>query len=74
MLLFLYSMKSMKKKKSSGHDEISQECLLLGVHALAAPLTKLINQPITTGIVPDSWKEAVVSPILKKGDKHDKAE
>ena len=67
------AMKSMKKKKSCGHDEISQECLLLGSQNLAGPLTKLINQSISTGIVPDSWKEAVVSPILKKGNKHDKA-
>ena len=57
-------MKKMRKKKSSGHDEISQECLLNGAKILAAPLTKLINQSISTGFVPDSWKEAVVSPIL----------
>ena len=33
-----------EKKKSSGHDKISQECLLMEVQSLAAPLTKLINQ------------------------------
>ena len=66
-------MKSMKKKKSSGHDRISQECLLMGSKHLASPLAKIINESIRTGIVPSSWKEAVVTPILKKGCKTDKA-
>ena len=50
---------------------ISQECLLLGQEALAAPLTDIINQSIRTGIFPAQWKEAVVVPILKKGDAKD---
>ena len=35
-------MKKMSKKKSKGKDGISQECLLLGHEALAAPLTDII--------------------------------
>ena len=35
---------------------------------LAKPLTDLINRSIASGIVPESWKEAVVIPILKKGN------
>ena len=65
-------MKSMKKKKSSGHDRITQECLLMGEQHLATPLTKIINESIRTGIVPNSWKAAVVTPILKKGCRTDK--
>ena len=42
-------MKQMKKKKSKGADGIPQECLLLGLEALAAPLTGIINQSITDG-------------------------
>ena len=61
-------MKSMKMKKSGGPDEISQECLLIGRYALAKPLTNIINASIKQGKVPDSWKEAVVIPIFKKGD------
>ena len=38
-------MKNMSKKKSKGNDGISQECLLLGLDVLAAPLTKIINTP-----------------------------
>ena len=64
-------MKNMSKKKSKGNDGISQECLLLGLDVLAAPLTKIINNSITSGVFPDQWKEAIVVPILKKGDKKD---
>ena len=65
------TMKKMAKKKSKGSDDISQECLILGLEALAAPLTEIINYSINTGIVPEQWKEAIVVPILKKGDPKD---
>ena len=61
-------MKAMSKKKSKGNDGISQECLLLGTEVLAGPLTKIINTSIETGHFPDQWKEAIVVPILKKGN------
>ena len=64
-------MKKMAKKKSKGKDGISQECLLLGQEALAAPLTAIINQSIETGVFPRDWKESIVVPILKKGDPKD---
>ncbi len=64
-------MKNMSKKKSKGIDGVSQECLLLGLDVLAAPLTKIINNSITSGKFPDQWKEAIVVPILKKGDAKD---
>ena len=62
------TMKKMAKKKSKGNDGISQECLILGHEALAGPLTNVINASINDGIFPDQWKEAIVVPILKKGD------
>ena len=65
------AMKKMAKKKSKGSDDISQECLILGLETLAAPLTEIINASISTGVVPEQWKEAIVVPILKKGDPKD---
>ena len=35
---------------------------------LDTPITHIINTPITTGVFPEHWKNAVVIPILKKGD------
>ena len=58
----------MKKKKSSGIDGVSQECLLEGSEVLVIPLTRLINTSIQSGIFPEEWKLAVVTPLLKKGE------
>ncbi len=41
---------SLEKKKSSGSDGLTQEQLVLGAKALAAPLTRLINSSITSGV------------------------
>ena len=60
-------MKKLKKKKSSGMDGLRQEHLILGSKNLIAPLTTIINQSIEDGEFPQSWKEAVVTPVLKKG-------
>jgi hypothetical protein len=59
---------SLKKKKSAGIDGISQEQLFLGVKVLVVPLTRIINNSISSGEFPLIWKEALVKPILKKGD------
>ncbi len=56
----------MKKKKSAGIDGISQEQLVLGAKVLVVPLTRIINSSISSGEFPSMWKEALVTPILKK--------
>jgi len=62
------AMCSLKKKKSAGVDGISQENLVLGAKVLVVPLTRIINNSIANGEFPEMWKEALVTPILKKGD------
>jgi hypothetical protein len=61
-------LKKLSKKKSSGIDGLSQENLLLGTANLVTPLTTIINQSILEGKFPEDWKEALVSPVLKKGN------
>jgi hypothetical protein len=46
---------------------LTQEQLVLGAKALAPPVTRLINSSITSGVLPEAWKEAIITPILKKG-------
>ena len=65
-------MDKMNKKKSSGLDGISQECVLMGAEILVIPLTRIINASKETGEFPTEWKKAVVTPLLKKGDAKDK--
>ena len=38
------------------------------VYPLVRGLTLIINRSICSGVFPDFWKEAKVSPLLKKGD------
>jgi hypothetical protein len=61
-------VKKLNKKKSSGLDGLSQENLLLGAKHLIAPLTTIVNQSIEEGEFPNDWKEAAVTPVLKKGN------
>ena len=61
-------MRRMAKKKRKGKDGIPQDCLLLGEEVIVQPLTDVINASIKSGIFPTQWKEAIVAPILKKGD------
>ena len=36
------------------------------------PVTRIINSSIEQGKFPESWKEGVVTPVLKKGSATDK--
>ena len=48
------------KPIASGQDAIHAWFL-----RVVAPLTKLFNESITAGIVPQQWKTAVIAPVLK---------
>ena len=58
----------LENKNSSGHDGISNKLLKLLKMELSKSLTLIINQIITTGIFPDSFKISKITPIFKKGD------
>ena len=60
-------MNKLNKKKSLGLDGLSQEHLIMGAKNLITPLTTIINQSILEGEFPANWKEAAVTPVLKKG-------
>jgi len=54
--------------KATGEDGISCKMLKLSKEIIAQPVTDIINQSLTTGIVPHAWKRARVVPIFKSGD------
>ena len=58
----------LENKSSSGHDGISNKLLKLVKNELKKPLTLIINQMITTGIFPESFKILKITPLYKKGD------
>ena len=55
--------------KSCGPDELHPRMLKELAVELAAPMTKLFNQSLFLGEVPEEWKMANVSPIFKKGSR-----
>ena len=67
----LKQLSSLDDSKAVGLDGISPKLLRMGAPALAAPLTRLLNLSISTGIFPEEWKTAKVVPIHKKGSLQD---
>jgi hypothetical protein len=59
----------MKTAKSSGYDKISVKLLQASGSTIVEPLTNIFNQSLKTGIFPDDWKIAKVTPIHKSEEK-----
>ena len=56
--------------KASGPDNISGRILQICATEIAPILTVLFSQSLNTGEVPLDWLSANVTPVYKKGDKH----
>jgi hypothetical protein len=64
------SVGKLKRYKSPGIDQISAELIQAGEETLNSEIRKLIKL-IWNKELPHQWKESVVVPIYKKGDKRD---
>lgn len=62
-------LNSLKTSKSPGPDAIHPRLLRELATELAPPLRMLFQRTLDDGKIPDDWKEAVVTPIFKKGRK-----
>ena len=62
-------LKTLKKNKAHGPDDISVSMIQLCENELCIPLQIIFQNIIDTGIFPDQWKEANVTPVHKKKDK-----
>jgi hypothetical protein len=60
-----------KKYKSPGSDEIPAELIQAGGEILMFAIHKLINSVWNKEELSDQWKESIIVPIHKKGDKTD---
>ena len=59
-------IKNMNISQSKGHDSISSELIKLINNDISRCITLIINQSLTSGIFPDRFKIATVTPIYKK--------
>jgi hypothetical protein len=61
----------LKKYKSPGNDEIPAELIQAGGEILLTMIHKFINSVWNNKELPDQWKESIIVPVHKKGDKTD---
>ena len=64
-------LKAIDENKSVGLDNIPNKLLKMAADIVAPSLTEIFSQSINTGIFPNNWKEARVSPLFKNGVKND---
>ena len=64
-------MQKIPSNKASGLDNILTRPLKEASPIVTCSLTFIINLSITTGIFPNAWKRARVSPIFKEDLKTD---
>jgi len=60
-------LRQLKPKTSSGPDGLSALFLKNLSSSLALPLSILFKLSFSSGILPDIWKSAIITPIFKKG-------
>ena len=61
----------MKTCKSAGTDKISVKLIQAAGRTILNSLKNIFNLSLNTGIFPDVWKIARVTPIFKSDDKTD---
>jgi hypothetical protein len=61
----------LKKYKSPGSDQIPAELMQAGGWMLSSANNKLITSVWNKEELPYQWKESIIVPVHKKGDKTD---
>jgi hypothetical protein len=65
------AIEKLKRHKSPGVDQIPAELIKAGGRTIRSEIRKLINSIWNKAELPEQWKESIIVPIYKKGDKTD---
>jgi hypothetical protein len=59
----------LKKYKSPDSDQIPAELIQAAGEILLSAIHKLVNSVLNKEELPDQWKESIIVPVHRKGDK-----
>ena len=62
---------NLNTNKMSGPDGLPNRIMKTSAEELAPAITEIYKRSLTTGTLPSDWRNASVSPIFKKGNKHE---
>ena len=62
-------LNNLKEDKTPGADELHPKFLKEVRHEVGAILADMFNESLTSGVVPRDWRDAIVTPLLKKGSR-----
>jgi len=68
---FEMAIEKLKRRKSPGIDHIPAKLIKAGGRTLRSEIHKFINSIWNKEELPEEWKESIIVPIYKKGDKTD---
>ena len=63
------AIKNLKNNKTAGTDGIHPELIIYGGNKLLNRMYKLLRQIWEEERIPEEWKETIIAPIYKKGDR-----
>ena len=66
---FEMTIEKLKRRRSPGLDQIPTELITAGGRTIHSEIHKLINSIWSKEELPEEWKESIIVPIYKKGDK-----
>ena len=71
VVAMFYLLNKLCKSKTTGLDDISAKLIRECADLISIPLCNIFNKSLSSGLFPDDWKCARVTPLFKQGERTD---